>query len=392
MSFRPASLAFAILLAAAACACAGSGKPAPPTDAGAPATDAPHGATTAADKGGDVHGHAHGHTDRAPEPQGLWFEGERHLADVRQLTSGGQNAEAYWSADGKQLIYQWTPVDAGCDQIYTMTPDGSMKRRVSTGKGRTTCAYFIPGTDRILYASTHLGGDECPPEPDFSQGYVWPLYQSYDIFTAKSDGSDLKRLTDSPGYDAEATTTVDGKWIVFTSVRDGDIELYRMRADGTEITRLTNEPGYDGGAFFSRDGSRICYRAGRPKDEKELAEFKALLAQGLVRPKALEICWMNADGTGKTQVTSNGAANFAPYFTPDGRRILFSSNMKNPRSRDFDLYLVNLDGTGLEQVTTCPSFDSFPMFSPDGGELVFASNRNGSVPGETNIFVARWVD
>jgi Tol biopolymer transport system component len=328
----------------------------------------------------------------AGEPQGLWFEGERHLADVRQLTFGGQNAEAYWSGDGTALIYQWTPPDGTCDQIYTMKADGSDRRLVSTGKGRTTCAYFLPGTDRILYSSTHLGGDECPPEPDFSQGYVWPLYDTYEIFTAKRDGSDLRRLTEAPGYDAESTVSPDGRWIVFTSTRDGDIEIYKMRTDGSEVTRLTHEPGYDGGPFFSPDGTKICYRAGRPKDDAELADFRAVLARHQVRPRALEICWMNADGSGKTQVTGNGAANFAPYFTPDGARILFASNMADPRGRDFDLYLVGLDGSGLERVTYCPSFDSFPMFRPDGKELVFASNRNGAVRGETNIFVARWVD
>ena len=385
MSLRPVWFALGFVFLAA-CAFAGSDKPPKKVD---PAPAAAHAAPPAA----DAASHAHGHGERPPEPQGLWFEGEKHLTDVRQLTFGGQNAEAYWSADGAELIFQWTPVDAKCDQIYTMkASDGSMKRLVSTGKGRTTCSYFIPGTDRILYSSTHLGGDACPPEPDFSQGYVWPLYTSYDIFTAKTDGSDVQRLTTAPGYDAEATTSVDGKWIAFTSVRDGDIDLYRMRADGTDVTRLTSEPGYDGGAFFSRDGKRICYRAGRPADEKELADYKALLAEGLVRPRTLEIWWMNADGTGKTKVTSNGAANFAPYFTPDGKKILFASNMGDPRGRNFDLYLVNLDGTGLEQVTTCSSFDSFPMFSPDGKELAFASNRNGSVPGETNIFVAKWVD
>ena len=363
-------------------------------------TSQPPAETSSAESHGGSHEEGHGSSpaSHAPgmepteEPQGLWFEGEDHLADVRQLTFGGQNAEAYWSQDGKALIYQWTTPEGKCDQIYTMKPDGSDRKLVSTGTGRTTCAYFLYGTDRLLFSSTHLGGDECPPEPDFSQGYVWPLYATYDIFTAKLDGSDLQRLTDTPGYDAEATVSPDGQWIVFTSTRDADIEIYKMRPDGSELTRLTNEPGYDGGPFFSPDGSKICYRAGRPKDDAELADFRALLAEDKVRPRTLEIFWMNADGSGKTQVTDNGAANFAPFFTPDGQRLIFASNMANPRSRDFELYLVNLDGTGLERVTTCPSFDSFPMFSPDGKELAFASNRNGSVPGETNIFVARWVD
>lgn len=328
--------------------------------------------------------------DPPAEPQGLWFEGETRLANVRQLTFGGQNAEAYWSPDGTQLVFQATLEEDGCDQIYVMNADGSGKRLVSTGTGRTTCAYFIPGTDRILFSSTHHADPECPPAPDHAGGYVWPLFSTYEIWTVKTDGTDLRRLTENDCYDAEATVSLDGKWIVFTSTRDGDIDLYRMRPDGSEISRLTDVPGYDGGAFFSPDGSKICWRSSRPEGEA-LEEYRTLLAKNVVRPGNLEIYWMNADGSGITQVTSNGAANFSPYFTPGSDAILFASNMKNPRSRNFDLFLVSLDGTKLEQVTTCPSFDSFPMFSPDGKKLAFASNRNGSVLGETNIFVADWV-
>jgi Tol biopolymer transport system component len=326
----------------------------------------------------------------APEPAGLLFEGEARLANVVQLTWGGQNAEAYWSPDGTRLIFQATPEGTRCDQIFVMKADGSKMRRVSDGTGRTTCAYFL-GPDRVLYSSTHAASPDCPPEPDRSRGYVWPLYSTYEIWTSKLDGSERVRLTENEAYDAEATVSVDGQWIVFTSTRDGDIDLYRMKADGSEVTRLTDTPGYDGGAFFSRDGKKICWRASRPEGEA-LADFRALLAEGLVRPGKLEIYWMNVDGTGVTQVTNNGAANFAPYFTPDGSGILFASNVADQRGRNFDLWLVNLDGTGLERVTTCPSFDSFPMFSPDGKRLAFASNRNGSVPGETNLFVAEWVE
>jgi Tol biopolymer transport system component len=377
-----------IALCSATRVLAGSDPP-PAVD---PNADPPHGDATHDHAHGAGDAHAHHGGERPAEPQGVWFEGERHLADVKQLTFGGQNAEAYWSPDGDRLIFQWTTPDGKCDQIYTMRVDGSEKSLVSTGKGRTTCSYFVPGTDRVLFSSTHLGGEACPPEPDFSQGYVWPLYETYDIFTAKRDGSDLKRLTETPGYDAEATVSVDGKWIVFTSTRDGDIEIYKMKVDGSEVTRLTHEPGYDGGPFFSADGTKICYRYGQPKDDAELQDFRAMLAKNQVRPRNLEIWWMNADGSGKTRVTDNGAANFAPYFTPEGKRLIFASNMANPRGRDFDLYLVGLDGTGLERVTYCPSFDSFPMFNADGTLLAFASNRNGAVPGETNIFVAKWVE
>jgi len=379
--------AIALSLAVQACSSAPSQSEAKSkSKAKADTTASSYGSAHSTESTGSPHASA-----RPAEPQGLWFDGETHLANVKQVTFGGQNAEAYWSSDGSHLIYQWTPPDGGCDQIYTMKSDGSDRARVSTGQGRTTCSYFIPGTDRILFSSTHAASKDCPPVPDHSQGYVWPIYSAYEIWTARKDGSDLERLTTNDAYDAEATLSVDGKWIVFTSTRDGDLDLYKMRADGSEVVRLTDEPGYDGGAFFSRDGSKIVYRASRPEPGSALQDYRDLLAKGLVRPRQLEIYFMNADGTGKTRVTSNGAANFAPYFTPDGNQILFASNVADSKGRNFDLYLINLDGSGLEPVTTCSSFDGFPMFSPDGKKLAFASNRNGAVPGETNIFVAEWV-
>ncbi len=387
-STRIASRAFAGLFAALSIVSAPFAGTAPaPTGSAPPPGDASPPASTPSGGGSSSPGHGGA---RPPEPQGLWFEGEGRLANVRQVTFGGQNAEAYWSEDGSHLIYQWTKPEGGCDQIYTMRADGSERKLVSTGTGRTTCSYYIPGTDRILFSSTHAAGSECPAVPDFSEGYVWPIYDAYEIWTARNDGSDLKQLTSNDAYDAEATVSVDGKWIVVTSTRDGDLDLYRMRTDGTEVVRLTDEPGYDGGAYFSRDGEKICYRASRPEPGPALEEYRRLLAKGLVRPRQLDIYWMNADGTGKTRATSNGAANFGPYFTPDGTGIIFSSNLADPKGRDFDLYVVGLDGTGLERITFCPSFDGFPMFNPDGTKLVFASNRNGSVPGETNIFVADW--
>ncbi|HEX5045094.1 MAG TPA: hypothetical protein VFV75_19525 [Candidatus Polarisedimenticolaceae bacterium] len=317
---------------------------------------------------------------------------ERHLAHVRQLTFGGENAEAYWSPDGQWLVFQahgGAHADAACDQIYTMRADGKDVSRVSDG-GRTTCAYFYPGGRRVLYSSTRAAGPACPPEPDFSQGYVWGLYD-YDIYVSDRDGGDLQRLTETPGYDAEATLSPDGKRIVFTSVRDGDLELYSMALDGSDVKRLTHTPGYDGGAFFSPDGKRIVYRAHHPEGE-ELEAFRRLLKEERVRPTRLEIWVMDADGGNARQVTDNGAANFAPYFHPDGRRILFASNVHDPKGRDFDLYLVGIDGQGLERVTYSPEFDSFPMFSPDGKRLVWASNRHGAQRGDTNLFVADWVE
>jgi Tol biopolymer transport system component len=317
--------------------------------------------------------------------------GEVHLANVRQLTFGGQNAEAYFSPDGRRLIFQRRESDAGCDQQFVMNVDGSDMRRVSSGLGRTTCGYFYQGGARILYASTVAVSDSCPPEPDFSKGYVWPV-PDFDLYTSNADGSDLQRVTTTPGYDAEPTLSPDGSTIVFTSARDGDLDIYTMNVDGTNLRRLTHTVGYDGGPFFSPDGSLIVYRASRPRSPEEEAEYLALLADGLVRPSRLEIWVMNADGSDQRQVTALGGANFAPFFHPDGKRIIFSSNHHNPRGRNFDLFMVNLDGTGLTPITRYADFDGFPMFSPDGTQLVFASNRFGSVAGETNVFIADWVE
>ncbi len=316
--------------------------------------------------------------------------GEKHMANIRQLTAGGENAEAYFSFDEKRLVFQSTRPPYECDQIFTMNVDGSDLRRVSNGNGRTTCGYFLPGDERILYASTHEGSPECPPRPDFSRGYVWALYKDFDIFTARADGSDLRPLTRTAGYDAEATVSPDGRKIVFTSVRDGDLELYSMNIDGTEVRRLTHEKGYDGGAFYSPDSKMIVYRAHHPKDPQEIARYERLLAEGLIEPRALEIMVMAADGSQQRTVTNNGAANFAPFFHPNGKQIIFSSNLDDPQGRNFDLYLINIDGTGLERITFNETFDGFPMFNRAGTRLVFASNRNEGKPGETNIFIADW--
>ena len=316
---------------------------------------------------------------------------EKHLRNVRQLTFGGENAEAYFSSDGKKLIFQSTRDGHECDQIYTMNIDGSDVKLVSTGDGRTTCSYFFPGNKRILYSSTHLGAKQCPPRPDFSQGYVWAVYDTFDIFTAKPDGSDLKQLTKADGYDAETTISRNGK-LVFTSKRDGDLDIYTMDADGKNVKRLTNELGYDGGPFWSYDGTQIVYRAYHPQTEKEKADYVELLKQNLIRPTVLDIWVMNADGSNKRQVTHLNKASFAPYFFPDGKRIIFASNAADPKGRDFDLYKINVDGTGLERITYNDTFDGFPMFSPDGRKLVFASNRHDKKQGDTNIFIADWVE
>ena len=315
---------------------------------------------------------------------------ETRLRNVRQLTFGGENAEAYFSPDGKRLIFQSTREGVVCDQIFTMHIDGSGLSRVSTGQGRTTCGFFLPDGQDIVYSSTHEVSKACPPRPDMSQGYVWPIYD-YDIYRAKADGSGLRNLTRSPGYDAEPTVAPDGT-IVFTSTRDGDMEIYSMRADGSNVKRLTNRPGPDGGPFFSHDGEMIAFRGRLMKPGPAFEDYRSLLEQKLWRPGDLELFVMNRDGSGQRQVTTLGGANFAPSWHPDRKRLIFASNMGDPRGREFDLYLINVDGTGLEQVTHNPLFDGFPMFSPDGRHLVFASNRGGKVEGETNVFIAEWVD
>ena len=317
--------------------------------------------------------------------------GEVHLANIRQLTFAGENAEAYFSFDGSQVIFQSTRDGVPCDQIFRMDLDGSNQQMVSTGDGRTTCGYFYPDGESIIYASTHLGGADCPPPPDFSMGYVWAIYDSYDIFRAAPDGSGLTRLTDEPGYDAEPTVGPDGR-VVFTSVRDGDMEIYSMNGDGTDVRRLTHRQGPDGGAFFSPDGSQIIFRGREIPDGEEYDDYKRLLDAGLWRPTAVEVFVMDADGGNMRQVTDSGGASFAPYWHPDGDRIIFSSNMHNPDGRNFDLFMINLDGTGLEQITFTDVFDGFPMFSPDGTKLIFASNRDAAAEGDTNIFIADWVD
>ncbi len=333
---------------------------------------------------------------------------ERHFKNIKQLTFGRQNAEAYFSFSGNKLIFQSTnnwmkdtyaatlkpdDIPLGCYQMYVMDLDSESVRLVSTGSGATTCGYFFPGDRRILYSSTHLHGPNCPPKPKREGAYRWAL-DDYDLFAARIDGQEMQRLTNTPGYDAEATVSPDGKTIIWTSVRDGDLDIYAMDLDGSHHRRLTDDVGYDGGAFFSPDSKRIVYRASHPTDPAEIAHYKELLGQRLVEPGQLELFIMNADGSGKRQVTSNGASNFSPFFHPDGKRIVFSSNIETRGEGgrpSFHLYLVGDDGTGLERLTFEGEFNSFPMFSPDGKRVVWVSDRNAKQPGEFNVFLAEWV-
>jgi len=327
------------------------------------------------------------------------YEKEKHLRNVKQITFGGDNAEGYWSFDDKKLIFQSTNKKWGvtCDQIYIMDFDNQTEGvppMVSTGLGRTTCSFFMPDNKTVVYASTHEGDKNCPHVPGRRDDgkYVWPIYDTYDIYHSDINGNFIAKLTDSPGYDAEATVSPLGDKIVFTSTRNGDLDLFTMNIDGSDIRQVTNTLGYDGGAFFSPDGKKLIFRASRPRTEEEIKVYKDLLSQGLVMPTEMELFVCNIDGTDLRQITKLGKANWAPYFHPKGEKILFSSNHHSKRGYQFNLFMINLDGTGLEQVTFDPVFDSFPMFSYDGTKLVFASNRNNKGTRDTNLFIAEWED
>lgn len=313
-----------------------------------------------------------------------------HLSNLKQLTHGGQNAEAYWSPDGSKLVFQSTRGDSQCDQIYMMNADGSNQRMVSTGKGVTTCGYFLPDGKHFVYASTHEAGPACPPAADRSKGYVWAVYPGFDIYLADENGKIEKKLTNAAGYDAEATVNWKKNEIVYTSKSSGDLDLWTMKLDGSAKKQITKTEGYDGGAVFSRDGSKMVWRAFHPDTPDKTKTYRDLLKEDLTAPMKMELWFADADGSHARQITNYGCASFAPTFSPDGKKILFSSNKHKCDSRDFELYMVNVDGSGLEQVTNLGGFTSFPEFSPDGKKLVFASSYQGTGNYEFNIFTADW--
>lgn len=329
----------------------------------------------------------------------LIYENEQYFSKMVQLTYGGDNAEAYWSFKGQKLVFQSNNPAWGvkCDQIFvleqTERPE-PFPPMVSTGQGRTTCAYFLPGDSLVLYASTHKGDINCPPPPAPrpDRKYLWQIDPNYDIFFADRKGKIVHQLTNSPGYDAEATVSPDGKYIVFTSTRNGDLDLYLYDIAKKTTKQVTKTLGYDGGAFFSPDSKQILFRASRPQSPEAIREYKELLAQGLVAPTEMEIFICNLDGSNMRQITKLGKANWAPYFHPDGKRILFSSNHHTERGFPFNIFMIGVDGKNLTQVTFDEAFDAFPMFSPDGKKLVFASNRNNGGGRDTNLFVTDWVE
>jgi TolB protein len=333
-------------------------------------------------------------------PNDLRYQEESHFGNLRQLTFGGDNAEAYWSFGNDQLVFQANNPSwgTGCDQIFVLqlddefTPSSIPPSQISNGLGRTTCAYFMPGDSSVVYASTHLADSLCPEVPPRGPKgeYVWPIYEGYDIFTYDLNGELVAQLTDLPGYDAEATVSPSGDRMVFTSTRSGDLELYTCNIDGSDVIQVTNELGYDGGAFFSPDGSQLIWRASRPSEPEEIAHYKELLSNGLVEPTAMELFISDADGSNARQLTNLGGANWAPFFHPSGNQVLFSSN-HHTGGFPFNIFMINVDGTGLEQVSFDSAFDSFPMFSPDGKRLAFSSNRNNGRTRNTNVFVADWI-
>ena len=378
----------ALLVPVALAGCGGTNGECPvacPLKEGSAKSAAPETAAAAAASTAYAQAPAH---EIAPHPQ------ERHFKRLVQLTSDGQNAEAYFSFEGDRIIFQSTRGDLKADQIFSMGGDGSGLRLLSNGEGKTTCGYYFPGAKRILYASTFAASPLPPTPPDPKYGYVWKFHEGFDLYEADADGGHLQRLTESPGYDAECTISNDGQWIVFTSMRDGDLELYKMKRDGSAVTRLTHELGYDGGAFFTPDGKQIVYRGYTPATPEDETQYRAMMKENLWRPGPLDLRVMDADGKNKRTLLHNGASNWAPFPLADGKCVVFSSNVhdSNPRSRNFDLYLIQLDGSGLERITFDEDFDGFTMFSPDTKKLIWAANRHGSVPHETNLFLADWQD
>ena len=326
---------------------------------------------------------------------------EKHIQNIKQLTFGGDNAEAYFSFDDTRLVFQLKNPEIGiyCDQIFVTNlandnMEDTLPPMVSTGLGRTTCSYFMPGDTTVIYASTHLGDKNCPKEPEKREdgAYVWPIYPDFDIFVADLNGNIINQLTNEPGYDAEATISPQGDKIVFTSDRTDDLELYTMNIDGGNVKQITFGLGYDGGAFFSPDGTKLIFRSSRPKSEDDILEYKQLLSEGLVKPTEMELFICNVDGSDLTQITNLGNANWAPFFHPSGNKVIFSSNHKSEKGFPFNLYMINIDGTDLKQITFDGVFDAFPMFSYDGKKLVFSSNRNNGGTRATNLFIADWIE
>ncbi|NQV29761.1 MAG: PD40 domain-containing protein [Candidatus Marinimicrobia bacterium] len=320
------------------------------------------------------------------------------LSNVEQLTFVGDNGEAYWGPKGEEIIFQSKRDGNACDKIYIMNADGSNQRMVSPDVGAHTCSYFSIDKERIIFASTFGVVDSCPPRPK-PQGnkYLWSLFP-YDIYSSKPDGTDLVRIRENAGYDAEPTVSYLTGKVIFTSEIDDDLELFTMNIDGSDVNRLTNHLGYDGGPYFSPDAQKIVWRAWYPETPEDTLRWQENMALNQVEAVPLDIYSMDADGKNIIRLTNNGATNWAPSWHPNGRQVVFSSNMDDwndevkAYGHNFELYMINLDGSGLVRLTNNTFFDSFPMFSPDGKSMAFASNRDAENPRATHIFKAEWND
>ena len=274
-----------------------------------------------------------------------------------------------------------------------MNADGSEQRLVSTGKGRTTCGYFLKDNKHIVYASTHEAAEACPAPPDRSKGYVWAVFPSYDIFLADDDGKIEKKLTDAPGYDAEATVNFKTGKIVYTSMACGDLELWTMKPDGGGKKQLTRREGYDGGAFYSRDGKRMVWRATDPANPKVMERYKDLLKENLTEPMKMEMFIGDAGGGNVKQLTNFGCASFAPTFTPDGKRIIFASNKHNCDGRKFELLHDQPGRHRARAGDQLRRLHLVPRVLAGRQEACVCQRLEGAKSRyEFNIFVADWVD
>jgi Tol biopolymer transport system component len=315
----------------------------------------------------------------AQSPELLTELESRYLSNVRQVTDRFERAgEGYFSPDGQTIIYQAIPPGYPFYQIYTQSLQGNLIKLISTGRGRTTCSYFSPDGKRVLFASSHLDPNlteteeaERARQAELARRgerprYVWDFDPYMDIFEADLSGRILRRLTDTPGYDAEGAYSADGQWIAFCSMRDGDPDIYVMRSDGTDVRQLTNAPGYDGGPFISPDGKWIVFRSDRKK-----ADY-------------LQIYVISFDGKYEKALTDNEGVNWGPYWHPREPYLIWSSaDHSRPDVRpNYDLWLARYHVTNGEfvidpplRITDHPAADVLPVFSPDGRQLLWTSTR-----------------
>jgi len=315
------------------------------------------------------------------------------IENVKQLSFQGDNGEAYFNSDDSKVIFQSKRNNNNCDKLYIVDINGNNLTEFVANDGAFTCAYFSLDDRYIFFSSTMHLGSECPeiykdPNP---RKYIWPL-RDYEIF--RYDNGAVKQLTNYSGYNAETTTHPFEEKVIFTSLRDGDINLFEMDYNGENVKQITSEYGYDGGAFYSPNGENIVWRAWYPTSDEEISMWKNNLAKKFIESVPLDIYVAKNDGSEKQRLTSNGATNWAPSWHPDGKHIVFSSNMDdwredyNAYGSNFELYMINIATKTLTRLTNNDTFDSFSVFSKNGKKIVFSSNRDAENPRNTNIFIA----